>query len=125
MKPRARFLPSTGALLVLLVALILLAARWGPGSRPPHSGLIAGLTYEFQPPAAGSRKLVVTSVEDDGPAAAAGIAVGDVIESIDDRPVAALADVSAAAKRDGGHGIQLIIRHEGADRYMRLPAAGH
>jgi len=124
MKQPVRLLPSTGVSLLLLVAVILFAARWGAGSRPPHAELIPGLTYELQPPAHGPPRLVVTSVEDDGPAAAAGIAVGDVIERIDDRPVAALVDVAVASKRRGKRDIRLTVRHQGTDRYMQLPAAG-
>lgn len=126
MKPSARLLPSTGVLLLLLVAVILLAARWGAGARLPHRGLIPGLTYELGRTADGAPEsgLIVTSVEDTGPAAAAGIVVGDRIERIDDRPVVAIADVAAASKRDGMGELRLVVRHEGTDRYMRLPAAG-
>lgn len=123
MKQPARLLPSTGVSLFLLVAVILLAAHWGGGSRMPHAGLIPGLTYELQRPANGAPGLVVTSVEDQGPASAAGIAVGDMIERIDGRPVTALADVAAASKQDDGRGMQLVVRHGGTDRYMQLPVA--
>jgi C-terminal processing protease CtpA/Prc len=110
--------------LLLLVAVILLAAHWGAGSRLPHSGLIPGLTYEVERPARGAPRLVVTSVEDEGPAASAGIAVGDIIERIDDRPVTALADVVAMSKRSGIRDIRLVVRHRETDRYMQLPTAG-
>lgn len=124
MKPSTRLLPSTGVLLLLLVAVILFAARWGARSCVPHAGLIPGLTYELQRPAHGSPELIVTSVEDEGPAAATGIAVGDVVERIDDRPVTALADVAAALKQGRLRDIRLIVRHQGTDRYMQLPVAG-
>lgn len=126
MKASARLLPSTGVLLVLLVAVILLAARWGAGGRQPHLGLIPGLTYELERTAGGAPEpgLIVTSVEDEGPAAVAGIAVGDRIERIDDRPITTLADVAAVSKRDGTRGLRLVVRHQGTDRYMQLPAAG-
>lgn len=123
MKPSARLLPSTGVLLLLLVVVVLLAARWGAGGRVPHTGLIPGLTYELQRPARGTPALIVTSVEDEGPAATAGIAVGDRIERIDDRPVTALAEVCAASRRASARGVRLVVRHEGTDRYMLLPAA--
>lgn len=126
MKSPARLLPSTGVLLLLLVAVILLAARWGAGAHRPHRGLIPGLTYEVARPAHGAPEpgLVVTSVEDAGPAAAAGIMVGDRIERIDDRPITALADVAAALKRGATSNLRLVVRHQGTDRYMQLPAAG-
>lgn len=125
MKPPARLLPSTGVLLLLLVAVVLLAARWGAGAHRPHRGLIPGLTYELARPARGAPEpgLIVTSVEDAGPAAAAGIAVGDRIERIDDRPVTARADIAAALKRGTKGDLRLVVRHQGADRYMLLPAA--
>lgn len=123
MKLAARLLPSTGVLLLLLVAVIALAARWGAGARVPHSGPIAGLTYELVRPVHDPPALIVTSVEDTGPAAAAGIAVGDTIERVDDRPVTALADVVATSKQGGMRDIRLVVRHHGADRYMRLPTA--
>ena len=126
MKPSARLLPSTGVLLLLLVALILFAARWGAGARLPHPGLIPGLTYELGRTAGGAPEpgLIVTSVEDDGPAAAAGIAVGDRIERVDGRPVMAMADVAAASRRSGTDGLRLVVRHQGTDRYMQLSVAG-
>lgn len=125
MKPSARLLPSAGVLLLLLVAVILLAAHWGAGTRLHHPGLLPGLTYEIERPPRSSPALIVTSVEDAGPAATAGIAVGDRIERIDGRPVCALAEVAAASKRDGARGLRLIVRHQGTDRYMQLPVAGH
>ena len=124
MKQPARLLPSTGVSLLLLAGVILFAAHWGAGSRLPHTGLIPGLTYELQRPANGTPGLIVTSVEDQGPASAAGISVGDMIERIDGRPVTALADVAAAKKQGDAGGMQLVVRHAGTDRYMRLPAAG-
>jgi C-terminal processing protease CtpA/Prc len=123
-KPPARLLPSTGVSLLLLVAVILLATHWGRGARLSHSGLIPGLTYEVERPAHGVSRLVVTSVEDEGPAASAGIAVGDVIERIDDRPVTALADVVATSRQSGMRDIRMVVRHQGTDRYMQLPATG-
>lgn len=48
--------------------------------------------------------LVVTSVEDGGPAAKADIAAGDRIDRIDGRPIASAADAAARLRRDARKG---------------------
>ena len=68
--------------------------------------------------------LVVTSVEDASPAANAPIAAGDVIDRIDGHPIASVAAVRKAVRRDARHGrgIDVRVRHAGRWRYKHLPA---
>ena len=74
-------MPPAGALLLTLAAVIALAVHL---IEPPHrhrGDQLPGLTYEAEraTPRA-PLALVVTSVQDNGPAAKADIAAGDVIE---------------------------------------------
>lgn len=122
---RAAFRPrlSTAALLALLALVIALALWLNPASRHHGRDQLSGLTYEIRP--AHHRApvtLIVTSVADGGAAARAGITAGDVIDRVDRRPIRSPAAIGAAARRDGGKGLLLHIRHGGANRYTYLPA---
>jgi serine protease Do len=74
---------------------------------------------------AGERGLVVTDVEADGPAAAAGIEPGDVILQIGNRDVAsandvrqALSDVSASGRKKA----LTLVKRGNDQHYLVLPA---
>lgn len=123
---RIRPLPSTGLLIALLLAVILLALRFNPAPHRHHSNHIPGLTFEARKNGRrGPVILVVTSVQDRGPAAGAHIAAGDVIDRIDGRPIPSLAAVGAAVRRDRGKTMLLHLRHAGESGYKRLPASRH
>jgi S1-C subfamily serine protease len=113
---------STAVLLAIL-AMVVAAALWlNPASRRHRHDQLSGLTYEVRP--AGRRgpvTLIVTSVADEGAAARAGIAAGDVIDRIDHRPIPSPAAIGAAARHDGNRGVLLHIRHAGENRYTYLP----
>jgi hypothetical protein len=123
-RPSPRPRPSTAVLLALLAAVIALALWCNPAPHRRPSDPLAGLTYEARS-AAGrtAATLVVTSVADRGPAAGAGIAVGDVIDRIDTASVGTTASIRKAVRRDGARGVLLHIRHGGISRYTYLPAA--
>lgn len=122
MKRIGRALPSASLLLIALIAVILLAVRFAPAPHPHRTDQIPGLTYGLRAHARAPLSLVVTSVEDEGPAAAAGIAAGDVIDRIDGRPITAPSQVGAAVGRDRARGVLLHVRHRGVSVYKRLPA---
>ncbi|AXC49868.1 Do family serine endopeptidase [Paracoccus suum] len=72
----------------------------------------------------GTQGLVVRSVDPEGPAADKGIASGDVITEIGQKPVATLGDLDAQVKaaRDAGRkSILLLIRRGGDPLYVALP----
>jgi membrane-associated protease RseP (regulator of RpoE activity) len=117
-------MPPAGALLLTLAAVIALAVHL---VRPPHrhaGDQLPGLTYEAERRAPRAPlALVVTSVQDNGPAAKADIAAGDVIDGIDGRPIASLSSVGRAVRSDARKGPLLHIRHKGESRYKHLPSA--
>lgn len=120
---RFRTMPSTALLLAMLAAILILAARLYAAPHPRRTDQIPGLTYEAQQrerrqPIA----LVVTSVEDDGPAARAQIATGDIIDRLDGQPIASVAAIGAMLRRDARQGITLRVRHDGQIGYKHLPA---
>lgn len=120
--PTPRQMPPAGALLLTLAAVIALAVHL---VRPPHAHTgdqLPGLTYEAERKAPRAPiALVVTSVQDNGPAARADIAAGDVIDGIDGRPIASLSSVGRAVRSDARRGPLLHIRHKGESRYKHLP----
>ena len=120
--PSPRPMPPAGALLLTLAAVIALAIHL---VAPPHrqrSDQLPGLTYEAKRRAPRAPlALVVTSVQDNGPAAKADIAAGDVIDGIDGRPIASLSSVGRAVRSDARNGPLLHIRHKGESRYKHLP----
>jgi serine protease Do len=62
--------------------------------------------------------LVVTSVEQDGPAAEAGIAQGDVILEVNRRPVSSVEDVRSALDAAGSRTALLLITRRGQTVYV-------
>jgi len=67
-----------------------------------------------------SEGLVVTNVDQDGPAAEAGIARGDVILEINRKPVNSFADVKSAIDGAGDAPILLLISRRGQTIYLTL-----
>ena len=62
-------------------------------------------------PAAGVRGLIVVTIQPDGPAASAGMMIGDVLVALDGRPVGDMADVQAhVADRVGATVTATIVR---------------
>ena len=115
-------MPPAGALLLTLAAVASLPPPSGAPPHPPGKGPLPGLTYEAKRKAPHAPlALVVTSVQDNGPAARADIAAGDVIDGIDGRPIASLSSVGRAMRSDARSGPLLHIRHAGESRYKHLP----
>ena len=116
-------MPPTASLILLLAGIIFLSARLYASPHSRGGGQVGGLTFEAEPvrrhqPIA----LVVTSVEDGGPAAKADIAAGDRIDRIDGRPIASAADAAARLRRDARKGVTLRIRRGIRTSYKHLPA---
>lgn len=115
-------MPPAGALLLTLAAVIALAVHLVQAPRRHRGDQLPGLTYEAERDTPHAPlALVVTSVQDNGPAAKADIAAGDVIDGIDGRPIASVASVGRAMRSDSGQGPLLHIRHAGESRYKHLP----
>lgn len=120
---RLRPMPPASLSLALLASVVALSPRLYAPPHPHGAAQIPGLTYIAQRAKSHTPlALVVTSVEDGGAAAKAGIVAGDVIDAIDGKPVASPDAVAAALRSDGGKTILLHIRHGGESRYKRLPA---
>ena len=74
----------------------------------------------------GAEGVVVTEVAPDGPAAAKGIEAGDVIISVDNRPVNQPSDVVAAvreAHEQGRKTVLLYVSRDGNERFEAIPLA--
>ena len=86
---------------------------------------IPGLTIEQQPNNSQPRveKLIVTSVASRGPANDAGIAAGDVINSIDGRPVASMRELHEAVAAVAAPLIHLDLHRGRAAVSLDLPEA--
>ena len=69
-------------------------------------------------PQSGGRALIVTSVASNGPAAAAGLRVGDVIERIGGRPAGDLRDTAGLTSAE-----PLSIRRGGKDTVLNVQLA--
>jgi S1-C subfamily serine protease len=70
---------------------------------------LPGLTVEKAPvPEVG---LVVTSLQSAGPAEQAGLAVGDDVLAVDQRPVGSLGDLRAVLENHPARTIQLLVLH--------------
>jgi serine protease Do len=69
------------------------------------------------------RGVVVSSVDDSGPAASAGIRPGDVVVEVDHRPVTTVDELKQAVDRHTGAApLLLLIRREGSSLYLTVPA---
>lgn len=64
--------------------------------------------------------LVVLEVDPSGPAAAAGIQRGDVIEQIAQQPVRSVADLRAAIARSDNRPLLLLVNHRGATIFVTI-----
>jgi len=70
-----------------------------------------------------ARGVVVSSVDESGPAASAGIRPGDVVVEVDHRPVATVDELKKALDHHTGGGpLLLLIRREGSNLYLTVPA---
>jgi S1-C subfamily serine protease len=81
-------------------------------SAMPHqmADQLPGLTMEKAPvPEAG---LVVTSLQSAGPAERAGLAVGDDVLAVDQKPVTSLGDVRDILRRHNERAVQLLVLHK-------------
>ena len=70
---------------------------------------------------AGEEGVVITSVDDGGLAAAAGLAPGMVIVEVDHKKVSGVSDFAKAVAEgfeDSGDGILLLVRTEGGSRFV-------
>jgi serine protease Do len=63
---------------------------------------------------------VVAQVEPDGPAAEAGVRVGDVIVEADRRKISAAADLDAAVAEEGKDGKILLLINRGGDTFFAM-----
>ena len=86
---------------------------------------IPGLTIEQQPNYSQPRfeKLIVTSVASMGPAHDAGIAAGDLIDSIDGRPVASMKELHEAVAAFAAPLVHLELHRGSAAVSLDLPEA--
>lgn len=73
--------------------------------------MIAGLTYETTAGQGVDHALVVTSVQSDSPAAAAGIVSGDVIALVDGVPVHSSRDIMRAIEQHPSRMAKLRVLH--------------
>lgn len=99
----------------------------------PEQNVLAGLTFEAesaapgkvgndeQKLAAGSR-LVVTSVKDGGPAEAAGIRAGDVIERIEGVDIHTLGDLDRAIAPHQARPLHVQVGRPGMALEVELPS---
>jgi serine protease Do len=88
----------------------------------PHLGLQVAPASEVQ--GAGSRGVVVTGVDPDGPAAEQGFQTGNVILDVGGKAVANVADVRDAlteAKAQGKHAVLMRVKMGDATRFVALP----
>jgi serine protease Do len=88
----------------------------------PHLGLQVAPASEVQ--GAGSRGVVVTAVDPDGPAAEQGFEAGNVILDVGGKPVANAGEVRDAlqtAQAQGKHDVLMRVKMGDATRFVALP----
>ncbi|MEQ1606606.1 MAG: Do family serine endopeptidase [Pyrinomonadaceae bacterium] len=97
----------------------------GPG--PQNQGGKLGLSLEPVSPAVakqlgldGTEGVVVTEVDESGPAAESGIARGDVILEINRKPVSSVADVRSALDGAGDRSVVLLVNRRGQTSYLTV-----
>jgi hypothetical protein len=80
---------------------------------------MSGITWESQPP--DHNELTVVRVQDNSPAAEAGVKVGDVLASFNDRPAAEIRkwQVTEALKRPGEQ-VKLVVKRGEKEVFLRL-----
>jgi len=104
------------------------AGAAGSGGNPPNSSDRLGVTVATLTPdvarqlslPGGTAGLVVTSVDGNGPAAAAGVSKGDVIQSVNRQPVASSADVQTALAKLGDRPAVLQILRGGQSIFVAV-----
>lgn len=79
------------------------------------------LAQQFELPK-GARGLVISDVDPEGEAAAAGLRPGDVIEKINGREVATVADLRAELAKATDKPALLLVNHEGQSAFITLRA---
>ena len=93
-----------------------------PTSGVPHLGLSVAPAADVS--GAGSKGVVVTAVDPDGPAAEHGLQEGNVILDVGGKPVANAGDVRKAlteAKAQGKHDVLVRVKIGDATRFVALP----
>jgi serine protease Do len=68
----------------------------------------------------GAQGLVVTSVDQSGPAADAGIQRGDVIEQVNRQPVRSQGDIASALQRSGSRPVLLLVNRGGTSIFLTV-----
>jgi len=68
----------------------------------------------------GAQGVVVQEVDSEGPAAAAGIGRGDVIEQVNRQPVRSAADLSNALGRSGDRPALLLVNRRGNPIFLTV-----
>src|SRR5262245_39528501 len=69
-----------------------------------------------------ARGVVVRDVDESGPAAAAGLQVGDVVVEVDHRPIKSVEELKQAVDRHQGGPLLFLIQREGGAFYVAVPA---
>ncbi len=68
----------------------------------------------------GTQGLLVRAVDPAGPAAAAGIRDGDVIEQVDQQPVRSVSDIRAALQRSGAKPALVLVNRRGTEIFVAV-----
>ena len=100
------------------------SARATPGEKT--SGALEGVEVQTVTPdlaeqlnlPAGTRGVVVTSVDPSSPAAAAGLSRGDVIQEVNHRPVNNIEEFRRALEGAGNQSVLLLVNQNGVTGYM-------
>jgi len=79
--------------------------------------LTADIAGELKLPA-NTKGVVITSVDDASPAAAAGLNRGDVIQEVNHKPVSTVAEYKAAVAAAGKQPLLLLVNEGGITRYV-------
>jgi membrane-associated protease RseP (regulator of RpoE activity) len=81
---------------------------------------MSGITWESEPPS--HNTLTAVRVQDNSPAAEAGVKVGDVLASFNDRPAAQIRkwQLTEALKRAPGEEVKLVVKRGAKDVSLRL-----
>lgn len=88
-------------------------------ARPAAAAILPGLTVE-PAPAMHRHELVITSIRSDSPAIDHGIAVGDTIVEIDDKPIFSLDQARRSLQKDKTGTVTLKVVHGTEFRDIRL-----
>ncbi|NLF33103.1 MAG: PDZ domain-containing protein [Planctomycetes bacterium] len=84
-----------------------------------------GLEFGEERTAGAPGRPIVTALADDGPAGRAGVQIGDVIEAMDDQPVATVADLYVCMlQKSAGDTVAVRVRRGGGVRELRLTVEG-